>query len=136
MDVKTLFTFSCVLVTVFNSNANFVGKYVLVLDEKVDNCAEPGKDAKAWDISDYQVLTETDTESYLNGSFKFLRHFNPPIQMRFYAERFERGQWNVMYLDQKRKDFCSALLNPSEFWYAKMHKLMDSCPIKAGVRTE
>lgn len=108
---------TAIIITIFTiCEGQLFRKFVLVLDEKVANCAEPANDAKALDLSNYQILIETDTESYFNGSFKFIRDFENPKPVRIYAERFERGKWIVMYLDQKRSDFCTCLLNPTEVW--------------------
>lgn len=107
-------------------------KIVPIIMEEFENCADPDEDYKLADFSNYELIAINDYEVFINGSIKLLRDLVSPMPVHIFAERYERGEWCVMYYDTKRSDFCSAMKNPSEIWYDKM-KDLKGCPLTAGV---
>jgi hypothetical protein len=131
--MKLLQTFLCVSTT-FSLGDCILRKIVPIIDEKFENCATAEEDAEALDRSNIEIIAESDTEVYINGSLKFLRQVGQLLPFRMYAEKLQRdGQWLVESFNIKRPDFCDALHNPTEVWYAKSKKY--KCPLKAGVRS-
>jgi hypothetical protein len=124
--------FTLVLMFLSVTQTRLISKFIPIIDERVENCAKPGKDAKAWDLSNYELIAESDEDIFINGSMKVLREINEGLPVHIYAERFERDQWHVMYFNQKRPDFCASLKNPSEVWYNKL-KNKKGCPLNIGV---
>lgn len=74
-----------------------------------ENCTEVANNLRAdvIDVSQFKIHTENDTHSFLNGSLKFQRGFEV-LPGRFYAEKFDRGQWFIQAYDRSYPDLCSA----------------------------
>lgn len=109
-----------------------LGKMEIVLDEKLEKCVDAKDDAGFYDMSEFEIVAESDTKVFLNGSIKFLRNVEAPWSVHIFAEKFNRGQWNVYAIDKTVPDFCSVMHRPSEPWYLYL-KDFGGCPIKAGV---
>lgn len=123
------------ILIIFIQVRNFSSKIVPIIGEEVENCASPEEDVKLFDLSEYELIALSDYEVFLNGSIKILKNVESPVPLRIYAERFDRNQWNVMYYDTKRLDFCTSLRNPTEIWYQKL-KNQKGCPLKPGVKKD
>lgn len=97
-----------------------LGKILPLIDETFENCASPEEDARALDFSNFEIVAETDTNVYTNGTVKVLIDFGKKLPFRVYAEKLQRdGKWMIDSLDIKRSDFCASLYDPAEFWYWK-----------------
>lgn len=107
-------------------------KMTMILDEGFEKCVEPEEDANVFDISSAEIVAESDTEVYFNGSVKFLRAIESPWFVHVYTEKFERGGWNVYAMDRKIKDFCAVIHSSLEIWY-RFTKDLKGCPLAAGV---
>jgi hypothetical protein len=110
----------------------FAGHFGLVVSETIENCAPKGQDAKALDKSNFEVISESDTEFFFNGSIKIMRNYDN-ASFHIYTEKFIRGKWHREVYNAKRRSFCESFHNPSEAWYIKMRRLK-GCPLNAGVR--
>jgi hypothetical protein len=108
-------------------------KFAVVVDENIENCAPPEKDAKAIDISKFEFIALTDLDVFINGSIKFLKPMEGLNPLHVYLEKFHRNKWFPEVFNAKRPDFCMSFKRPSEAWYAKTKRLK-GCPLKAGVR--
>ena len=102
------------------------------MDEKIENCAPPETDAKAFDYSNFEFIAMSDTDVYMNGTIRMARKFVSIIPYHVYAEKFDRNQWNLAVYNAKRDDFCKALHDPTEVWYSKF-KRVKGCPLEIGV---
>lgn len=107
-------------------------KFAVVAHETIENCASPDNDAKAFDLSNFEIIAESDMDVFLNGTVKFGRKFNSPVPTHIFAEKFDRGRWNIEVLNAKRPDFCKAMHGPTESWYYKLLRL--KCPLLEGVK--
>jgi len=98
-----------------------------------ENCTEVANNLRAdvIDISQLKIHTENDTHSFLNGSLKFQRGFDV-LPGRFYAEKFDRGQWFIQAYDRSYPDLCSAFHDPTQPFY-NYCKHFPMCPQKTGV---
>lgn len=127
VDILVGFLFLCSFLFCF-----VVGKMEIIIDEKIDNCTKPYEIAEVWDFSNFELIAESDTEVYANGSVKFLKDVDGRWAANIFAEKFYRGQWNIYAFDKKVPDFCASKHNPAELWY-KYFKDTKPCPLKAGV---
>jgi hypothetical protein len=127
--------FVCVFCFLIPPSLSLFRKVVPILSEEYENCATPEEDYGVADFSEYELIAVNDYEVFINGSVKILRDIESPLPVHVFAERFERGQWIVMYYDTKRADFCKSMKDSSEIWYDIM-KDMKGCPLKAGVRKQ
>jgi hypothetical protein len=109
-------------------------KFAIQVDERIENCAPKDQDAKAFDLSEFEIVALSDLDVFINGTMKIIRRIESPVQLQIYAERFYRGQWNSEVVNMKRPDFCTALHDPKETWYMKLNRLKE-CPLDVGVRT-
>jgi hypothetical protein len=125
----------CALTFLVSPSSSLFRKVVPILSEEYENCASPEEDYRLTDFSEYELIAVNDYEVFINGSVKVLKDIDGPVPLHVYAERFERGQWNVMYYDTKRTDFCKSMKDPTEVWYDIM-KDKKGCPLKAGVRKQ
>lgn len=103
----------------------------IILDEKLENCTAPGVKAGALDFSEFELIAESDTEIFANGTVKFLKNAASPFKNRVYAEKFDRGQWTPQLIDKKYPDFCAVKNIPSEPFY-KYFLDCPKCPFQAG----
>lgn len=108
------------------------GKMEIVIDEKLEKCVDAKDDAGVSDLSEFEIIAESDTKVFLNGSIKFLKNVEAPWMIHMFAEKLHRGQWNVYAIDKTVPDFCSVMHSPKEVWYPYV-KDFGGCPIAAGV---
>lgn len=108
------------------------GKVAVFVDETIEKITKPEDDAGYFDCTNLEIIIASDTEVFLNGSYRFLKEFKGPWKLRLYAEQFHRGQWVPNAFDRTIRDFCSSVHNPTEVWYGKM-KNLQGCPMNAGV---
>jgi hypothetical protein len=111
---------------------SYTSKFGMVMSETVDNCAPPDEDAKAIDMSDYELISVSDTDVRINGSIKYLRDF-ANASLHLYTEKFIRGRWHKEIYEIRRASFCESIHNPNEVWYMKAKRLK-GCPLGPGVR--
>lgn len=109
-----------------------LGKIILLPDDRIEKCVDAKNDAKFYDVSKMEVIMESDTDIFLNGTFKHLREFKRGIKGRVYAEQFVRGKWVFSMINRKIPDWCDSMANPLEAWY-DFYKEYPRCPLKAGV---
>jgi hypothetical protein len=122
-----------VLIHFYSSTAfSYTSKFAMIPSETVENCAPADQDAKALDISDYELISESDTDIRINGSFKFLRDMSNS-SVHVYFEKFIRNQWHNEVYNADRSSFCKAWQDKNEIWFVKSQKLK-GCPLGAGVR--
>jgi hypothetical protein len=108
-------------------------RYGVIISETFENCSPQKRDAKALDFSNFEVIAETDTDVYMNGSVKFRRSVGSKTGLHIFYEKFIRSQWNVEVFNANRSSFCASIQNPTEGWYMKTKKLK-GYPLKAEVR--
>jgi hypothetical protein len=108
--------------------------YRFVVSGSFENCSPQDQDAKAFDVSNFEMIAESDTDVYMNGSVKFMRDVGSNTGVHIFYEKLIRGQWNIEVFNANRSSFCASLQNPMEGWYIKTKKLK-GCPLKAGVRS-
>jgi hypothetical protein len=108
-------------------------KIVLLLDENLEKCVEPEDDDKLFDMDDLDVVIETDTDIFVNGSFKFLKRIESPLKLRVFSEQYVRSKWVISMIDRRIPDACAVMHSPLEVWY-KFYKEYPGCPFEAGVR--
>lgn len=106
----------------------------IIIDEKIVNCTKPGVKAGALDFSEFELIAESDTTIFANGSVKFLRSAVLPFKNHVYTEKYERGKWIPQLFDKKFADFCAVKENPKEPSYTYFTHC-PKCPFKAGVRS-
>lgn len=109
-----------------------MGKMQVMIDETFENCTESGAASGAFDFSKFELIAETDTAIYANGSIKFAREIKSPLKLRLFTEKFDRGQWNIMVYDKTLPNFCQSMHDPKEIMY-KFFKHCPPCPYAAGV---
>jgi hypothetical protein len=138
VDSKTAMNFfqtlTCILSILVTSSSSLFRKIVPIISEEYENCARPEEDYGAIDFSSYELIALNDYEVFVNGSVKMLKDIKGILPIHIFAERFERGQWVVMYYDTKRPNFCKSLKDPVEIWY-EAAKDLKGCPLKPGVRS-
>lgn len=108
-------------------------KFGMIVDEKVENCATPENDAKAFDLKNFELIALSDFDVFINGTIEMTRKFVSPIPFRVYAEKFDRNQWNLAVFNANRPDFCKSFHDPAELWYSKFKKFK-GCPLNVGVK--
>ena len=107
-----------------------IGKMEIIMDEKLEVCTESGV-AHGLDFSEFELIAETDTTIFANGSVKFLKNAASPFKNHAYAEKFDRGKWTPQLFDKKYTDFCEVKDNPNEPSY-KFFVDCPPCPFPAG----
>jgi hypothetical protein len=108
-------------------------KFAFIVSETYENCAPDGQDANGLDMSEFELIAESDTEVALNGSIKFMRKVESTIPCEVYIEKFIRGQWVKELYDKKFNDLCEAIDNPRNAFYKKFEK-QKRCPLDVGVK--
>ena len=126
-----LHLFLCLLTNQF-SNQQLFRNFAIIVDEKIENCAPLGQDAKVFDMSNLEIIAVSDYEAYINGSVKFLKKVDGKIPFNIYNEKFDRGQWHISVFNARRSSFCKAWHDPKEIWYTKMKRLK-GCSLQIGV---
>lgn len=102
----------------------------IVLDETIENCTKPGIGG-AMDFSEFELIAESDTVIYLNGKIKFLKNGANPFKIYVYAEKFERGKWNVQAVERTYPDFRESINSPKEVSFNYFQNC-SKCPFQAG----
>jgi hypothetical protein len=95
-------------------------------------CSPPENDAKAIDLSDFELIALDDTDVRMNGTWKFLRDMSN-ASLHIKNEKFIRNQWHNEVYDANRKSFCKSIHDPNEAWFGKSKKF-SGCPLGRGVR--
>lgn len=108
------------------------GKMDFIIDEKIETCVGSGEAAGAVDISHVELVAETDTKLVINGTVTFLKAIQSPWPTHTFAEKNDRGKWNLYAYEKTVKDFCSVMHKPTEVWYYYM-KNLKGCPLQPGV---
>lgn len=127
MNLKTFFLHCPIFWLIVQRFA--MGKMEVILDEKIDNCTKG--QGGALDFSNFELIAESDTMIFANGSVKFLKTAADPFKNHAYTEKYERGQWNLQVLDKKYPDFCKTKDVPTEQAY-KFFVDCPKCPFQAG----
>ena len=122
-----------IILSIFLPNFT-TGRMKVMIDERVENCTTPGVQSGLFDFSSFELIAESDTEIYANGSIKYLKELKSPLKVHVYTEKFDRGKWNVMAYDKHQSDFCRVMHDLKEPSY-KFFKDCPKCPIKPGVST-
>lgn len=107
------------------------GKIMVLPDDKIEPYVKPEDAAGVFDISKLEIVIESDTDIFLNGTWKFLKEVKKWKGQNI-AEQFDRGAWSKRGIDRKWDDFCPQIHNPTELWY-NMFKKVKECPFPAGV---
>lgn len=121
--------YSCAIVSFLFSSV--LGLIEIVVDERIEKCTKPG-DEVFLDISNLELIAETDTTVFANGTIRFMKNVGAPWYTHSFSERFQRGQWNLFAFDKKISDFCAVMHRPTELWY-KYFKNLKGCPLNVGV---
>lgn len=109
-------------------------KIIILPEEGIENCAESEEvDARYFNISEVEILVESDVDVFLNGTVTIMRDLHSPWVVEYFAEQFYRGQWNQSPIRRKFDDFCPFFHNPTDVWY-KLLKDFPGCDFKAGVK--
>lgn len=105
----------------------------IILDEDFEKCTADGEEAGLVDLSNFELIAETDTKVFANGNLTFPKGIKAPLEVHAFAEKFHRGQWDVYAYDRRIPDFCAVIHQPTETWYQFL-KDVQGCPLEAGVR--
>jgi hypothetical protein len=125
--LRTIFVLFFLMYVTFTSS-----KIVMLPDDKIEKCVEAKYDAESFDISGIEIVVESDTDIFLNGSMKNLKTVGSPMKVRIYFEKYTRSQWTIANMDRRIRDFCAVLHSPAEVWYEFFKDVWD-CPFSAGV---
>lgn len=104
----------------------------IILHETIENCAEPGEEAGVFDMTNFELIAESDTDVFINGTVKFLKEIKAPWITHAFTEKFMGGRWSLYALERKFPDFCAVMHSRTEIWYNYM-KDLPGCPLKKGV---
>jgi hypothetical protein len=127
--LKLLFV---VFIVQLNLTHAFMTKFGVVMSETFEICSPSENDAKALDLSEFELIALDDTDVRMNGTWKFLRDMsNSSLQIK--TEKFIRNHWHKEVYDANRASFCKAIHDPKEAWYSKSKKF-PGCPLGPGVR--
>lgn len=80
-------------------------------DEEIKSCNNGSK--TFFDISNMKLTALNDTLIVFNGKTIVLKQISSPWPAILLGERYDRGQWNLMF-QRKFNDFCMHILNPVE----------------------
>lgn len=109
-------------------------KIVAIPYEDFEICVPPEERAPNFDYSEMEIIVESDTEAYLNGSWNIVEETKSPWNMTIYSEKYERGVWNVQAFQRRIPDFCRVIQSPFEPWYHISSKFVPkNCPFPKGV---
>ena len=122
---------------VFITLTKLVSAVVLILpDEGIENCPEFADiDAGYFGIENLEIIVESDTEVFLNGSVIIMKELRAPWNVEYYAEELRQNKWTRSPIQKKFNDFCGSFHNPTDIWYMLL-KDFPGCDFKAGVRTK
>lgn len=130
MNIKTFFLNFAMLA--LSLGQLVLAKMEILVDEDVQNCTAPGQRAGSMDFSKFELIAESETEMFANGSVAFLKPVKAPFKLYAYAERFIRGQWVLAGYERKITDFCEVMHDEEETYY-KFFNPCPFCPFEAGV---
>lgn len=109
-------------------------KLIPIIYEDFEICVTPEENAGKFDYSELEIIAETDTKVYMNGSWKFLKEVKSPWTSVVFTEKYERGKWNVEMFYKRIPNFCESIQKETEPWYhITKHFEPKSCPFPAGV---
>lgn len=108
-----------------------LGKMEIILDEKLEDCSDPEDAAGLFDLSDFEMIAETDTSIFLNGTIRFRKDVQAPWKVFGYGETYDRATWSKR-AERTIPDFCQVMHTPTEQWFPYF-KDQPGCPYKAGV---
>jgi hypothetical protein len=109
------------------------GGMEMIPSEQIEICGKAEESAGVYDVSMFNIVTESDDDFFFNGTVKFLKSFGAPWKVDTFTEQFYRDKW-VPGVEKKIPDFCSEMKNPANVFY-QFFKDQKDCPIEAGVRT-
>ena len=89
-------------------------------------------DFETFDYSDFHIIPENDTHTFINGSLKALLDIKTPWYIHVHTEHYERGKWLLQAFTRTYKDFCPEFKNPLQVWYY-ITKNYEGCVIPKGV---
>jgi hypothetical protein len=120
------------LISLLLSFSSIIGKIAFLPDDKIENCSEPGEAAGYYDITGVEIIIETDTDIYINGTVGFLKEVTAPWKTHVYTEQYVRSEWVPAVIEKKIPDLCKTLHSPTEPWYNHL-KDQIGCPIPIEV---
>ena len=85
-----------------------------------------------FDASNFEIIPENDTHTFLNGSLKVLVDISSPWFLHTHLEHHVQGKWLLQAFTKNISDFCPELKSPLQPWYYAT-KNLKGCPIPAGV---
>ena len=106
-----------------------IGKMELIVDENYEICTKSGIE-RALDFSGFELIAQTDTTIFGNGTVKFLKNATNPFNVRTYAEKFERGKWTPRVFERKISDACELINDPNDPIF-KYFIYCPPCPFQA-----
>lgn len=110
-------------------------KIVAFIHEGLEDCTEPGEDPHMFDVSTLKLIATSDSEIYLNGTWKFLKETKSVWLIDIYTEKYGKGSWYRTGVSKKVPDFCNSVQSRLESWYfATKEFTHKNCPFPAGVR--
>jgi hypothetical protein len=108
-----------------------LGKYEVILSETYEDCSPKGRNANALDLSNFELIATSATNTVINGTIKILRDFKN-ASIHVFAEKNYRSTWHKELFEAKRPSFCESWRSPKEVWYTRTKNLR-GCPLGAGV---
>jgi hypothetical protein len=123
--------FLVVSLTLLVFSGEAFARIALFFDEKIEDCTG-GDNAGYYDLSQLEIIVETDTEIFLNGTAKFLHEITSPWKTNVDLEEYVRSEWVPSVVQRKFEDFCEEMHKPTEPWYNNL-KDQIGCPIPGGV---
>ena len=85
-----------------------------------------------YDYSNFKIIPENDTHTFMNGTMKHLVDVKSPWAMHVHTEHYERGEWLLQAFTKNFTDFCPDFKNPIQPGYY-VTKNLKGCPAPAGV---
>jgi hypothetical protein len=103
----------------------------MVPGDRIEDCSAPGKAANMMNYSGLEIIMESDTDFFLDGTLTFLKPIHSPWKLNFIGERWYRDKW-VPGIERKTEDACPEIHNKINPTY-KLLKDQKDCPLEAGV---
>jgi hypothetical protein len=123
------------ILTVFYLIQFSSSKILVFPEEKIEKCPEFIHEGEGlFNFDELEIITESDTEIFINGSMTFMKDFKAPWKSEFYAEQLVRNSWIQTAIRRKYDDFCTVIHSPVEVWYTKFRDVQ-GCNYKKGVKT-
>lgn len=109
-------------------------KILILPEELIEKCPEnEDNNAAHFGVDSLEIVVESDTEIFLNGSVKILREVKTPWVAEYFAEQYVRDQWVRSPIQRKFDDLCLFIHSPTELWF-RITQSVPNCPFKAGVK--